>query len=364
MKAICIGGATVDTIATIDSDRIERMSMLNAETSYLLLEEGRKTEAYDISTHCGGGAINAAVALARLGCEASVFVKLGRDERAERILSRLVTEGVSTQWVAQDAEAPTGASVIISSHERNAAVFTFRGANELLAAGDVPTEALRNDLVYISGLPSTSAHLLPQLIARARRAGALVALNAGARQLSDNADAILDSLTKVDLLALNRREAEALVPALATRSGAGRPRPGAEVNNDAPALLVRGLTSGGFRMSLPHFFAAIHTLGTHHVLITDGAGGAFAGTDGDILHCPAALAEVIASTAGAGDATAATFSAFVTEGHGTEVALRAATLNAASVIAYIDTQTGLLPRSVLQARIDSIQGHELRRWKL
>lgn len=364
MRAICIGGATVDTIATIDSDRIERMSMLNAETSYLLLEEGRKTEAQDISTHCGGGAINAAVALARLGCETSAFVRLGHDERADRILSRLIAEGVSTRWVAQDAAAPTGASVIISSHERNAAVFTFRGANELLATSDIPTDALSSDLVYISGLPSACADLLPQLAARAKGAGALVAVNAGARQLAENATAILDGLPNVDLLALNRREAEALLPALATRTGAARNRPGIEVTNDAPALIARGLSSGSFAMSLPQFFAALHSLGTRHILITDGAAGCFAGTDGEILHCPAAPAPVIASTAGAGDAAAATYSAFVVDGHSTEVALRAATLNAASVIAYIDTQTGLLQRDALRARIDAPGYRGLRRWKL
>ena len=43
------------------------MSMLNADSSFLLLEEGRKTEAVEISTHVGGGAINAAVSMAGCG---------------------------------------------------------------------------------------------------------------------------------------------------------------------------------------------------------------------------------------------------------------------------------------------------------
>jgi ribokinase len=364
MRAICIGGATVDTIATIDSDRIERMSMLNAETSFLLLEEGRKTEALDISTHSGGGAINASVALARLGCDVSALVKLGRDERSEVVLARLAEENVSTQWVVRDAEAPTGASVIISSHERNAAVFTFRGANELLTAEDVPAEALETDLAYISGLPSACAELLPQLIEKAKDGGALVAVNAGVRQLAANADGLLDSLAKVDLLALNRREAEALMPSLARRRDNARPRPAAEIGDDAPALLKRGLVSGDFKMSLPHFFAILHALGTHRVLITDGAGGAFVGADGEVLHSPAAAADIVASTAGAGDATVATFAAFVTEGQPADVALRAAALNAASVIAYIDTQTGLQHRGVLQERVDAMDGYQLRKWKL
>ena len=131
----------IDTIAIVESDRIERMSMLNAESSFLLLEEGRKTEALEVSTHCGGGAANAAVALTRLGFDVAALVKLGRDERADLILARLKQEGIDTRWVVPDARAPTGASVLISSHERNAAVFTFRGANTLLEPGDLDEAA-------------------------------------------------------------------------------------------------------------------------------------------------------------------------------------------------------------------------------
>ena len=49
MKALTVGGAMIDTIAIIASDRIERMTMLNAESSFLLLEEGRKTEASEVT---------------------------------------------------------------------------------------------------------------------------------------------------------------------------------------------------------------------------------------------------------------------------------------------------------------------------
>src|SRR5215471_19343400 len=110
MRVLTIGSAMVDTIAIIDSDRIERMSMLNADSSFLLLEEGRKTEAEEISTHTGGGAVNAAVAMARLDMDVATLAKLGTDVRAETILTRLTHEGVSTRWTLRDARAPTGAS--------------------------------------------------------------------------------------------------------------------------------------------------------------------------------------------------------------------------------------------------------------
>src|ERR1700752_4659989 len=157
MKALTVGGAMLDTIALIADDRIERMTMLNADTSFLLLEEGRKTESVEISTHVGGGAVNAAVAMSRLGLEVPALAKLGRDPRAETVLAHLMREGISTRWVLRDDRAPTGSSVLISSHDRNAAIFTFRGANTLLDAGDLSDDAFAVDVVYVSSLSNESA---------------------------------------------------------------------------------------------------------------------------------------------------------------------------------------------------------------
>ncbi|MEO1649594.1 MAG: PfkB family carbohydrate kinase [Pseudomonadota bacterium] len=152
MKALTLGGAMMDTIAIIDPNRIERMTMANADVSFLLLAEGQKTEASEVSRHTGGGAINTAVALARLGADVSTIAKLGRDERAETITQRLMAEGVSPRWLTRDGAEPTGASVMVSSHDRNAAIFTFRGANTLLTPDDLKADAFAVDLVYIAGL--------------------------------------------------------------------------------------------------------------------------------------------------------------------------------------------------------------------
>ncbi|MCZ7594108.1 MAG: carbohydrate kinase family protein [Hyphomicrobium sp.] len=361
MKAISIGGAMVDTIAIIESDRIERMSMLNAETSFLLLEEGRKTEALDISTHCGGGAVNTAVAMSRLGFDVATLVKLGRDARAEFILARLSAEGVSTRWVIRDAAAPTGASVIISSHDRNAAVFTFRGANTLLEPSDLVKDAFAGDLVYVSSLSNRSADCYPLIIDRAKAAGALVAVNAGVRQLSAHGGPFLDSLAKIDILAINRSEADALVPGLVAKFGEGGAALALEAGEQPPPLLARGLVGGGYEMSLPAFLYALRGLGTRYVMLTDGRGGAFVCADGGVIYCPAVEAAV-ASTAGAGDAMAATFATFIALGRPSDVALKAAALNAASVVSHIDTQSGLLRHDALQGRLAARSDIRLRRW--
>lgn len=354
MKALTIGGAMIDTIAIIANDRIERMTMLNADNSFLLLEEGRKTEALDISTHVGGGAVNAAVAMARLGLDVSTLAKLGKDQRAETVLSHLLQEGVSTRWVQRDGRAPTGASVLVSSHDRNAAIFTFRGANTLLEEADLRDEMFAVDAVYVSSLSNESADTFPAIIARAKAQGALVAANPRVRQLSSRATAFQEVLARIDILAINRSEADVLIPGLVARFGEGGASLPLEPGETPPRLAVRGFSGGGHDMTLSAFFAAMREMGPRFVIVTDGRHGAFLGTRDALHFCPV-LETKVAGTAGAGDAFNATFTASIALGAKPEEALRCAAVNAASVVGYIDTQTGLLTREAVGSRLQSVR---------
>ena len=362
MKGLTVGGAMIDTIAIIASDRIERMSMLNAESSFLLLQEGSKIEALEISTHVGGGAVNAAVAMARLGLDVTTLVKLGKDARAETVLARLMAEGVSTRWAMRDGRAPTGASVLVSSHDRNAAIFTFRGANTLLAEGDLREEAFATDLVYVSSLSNESADAFPAIVKRAKAQRALVATNPRVRQLSSRGGAFLESLAQIDILAINRSEADVLVPGLVARFGEGGAGLGVKSGEALPRLAVRGFAGGGHEMSLVAFFAALRRLGPRHAVVTDGRHGAFLGTPDAIMYCPV-LETKVAGTAGAGDAFNATFTAWVAMGKPAEEALRAAAINAGSVVGPVDTQSGLLGRADIDRRLAETKAKlEVRIW--
>lgn len=364
MKALTIGSALIDTIAIVDSERIERVSMRNADTSFLMLEEGRKTEADEISTHCGGGGVNTAVALARLGHDVATIVKLGQDARADTILNRLAEEKISTRYASRDARAPTGASVLIASHDRNAAVFTFRGANTLLERKDLRKDAFAAELVYVASLSNESADCFPHIIEMAKAEGALVAANPGIRQLSARQGAFQQVLQKIDILAINRVEADTLVPMLIPRFGEGGPAVPLKKGEEPPALAVRGFTGGGFAMSLLAFFRAMAALGPRWMVVTDGRHGAYVGCEGRVLYCPVLPAKVV-GTAGAGDAFNATFAAFIAEGATPEDAVLHASANAASVVGHVDTQTGLLGKKALAAKVlDAKKSLQIRSWKL
>lgn len=349
MKCLCIGGAMIDTIAIIDSARIERMTMTNADKDFLLIEEGRKVEALEVSTHVGGGAVNAAVSMARQGADVAALIKLGRDQRAETVFNHLMQEGVSTRWVVRDARAPTGAAVLLSSHDRNAAIFTFRGANTLLEVADLKPEAFAVDLVYISALSNESADAFPEIVRRAKAANAWVATNPGVRQLASRGGALQDVLTSIDVLAINASEAGAMVPALVARVGEGRAKLPFDAGASPPRLVERGFTSGTHDMTFASFFLAMRAQGPRYTVVTDGRHGAYVGTPEAIHFCPGLSAKV-AGTAGAGDAFNSTFCMQLAQGTEPGAALQAAIVNAGSVVGFVDTQSGLLGAAELDRR--------------
>lgn len=353
MRVVTVGSATIDSIAIIDDERIERMSMRNSDVSFLLLEQGRKVEAKRISNHSGGGGVNTAVAMARQGYAARCIAKLGEDDRADAILAHLAKESVDTSGVVRTAEEGTGASMLIGAHDRDISIFTYRGANTLLSETDFSREMLEADLVYIAPLSNQAADAFPHIVRLAKEAGAKVATNPGIRQLGRRSADFFEALGQIDILSMNRVEAATLLPKVVDQFGeGGAPLTGPD-HVELPRLARFGFTSGGFELSLCKYMISMLRMGVGAILITDGGRGAYA-ADAERLHYrPAQRVEVVA-TVGAGDAFASTFAARFTEMGDIGAALDAAALNAASVVGHIDAQSGLLHRDELEARLAAL----------
>lgn len=330
----------IDTVAVVDSALIERISLSNAGTNYLLLEQGSKTEASLISTHCGGGAVNAAVSLARLGFDTAILAKTGSDDRAVLLRETLASENINERWLRQTTMSPTGASCIISAHDRNAAIFTFRGANVFLQKADIDAEGFNADLIYISTLSGASADLLCNLVATGTQKGATIAVNPGIRQIKTRFKALNEALPSISILALNRTEAEAFVRQAAWETAADEP----QSHRLALSTTLRALEDAdemSRSATAQALLSALRHLGASTVLMTDGKHGAYASRGGVVYFCPSVEVSVV-STAGAGDAFASTFAGMTVMGSDVPSTLIAATLNAASVVQHVDTQSGLL----------------------
>jgi ribokinase len=179
---------------------------------------------------------------------------------------------------------------------------------------------------------------------------------------STRGQAFLESLSAIDILVLNQREADLLVPSLVARAGEGGPALALASGEEVPALAARGLVGGGFEMGIAAYLGSVTRLGPDFVVITDGARGAFVGSATEILFAPALKSKVV-GTAGAGDAFGATFTTYLALDHSVQEALQAATINSASVVGHIDTQTGLLRRPELDQRLAAKPAQSnVRRW--
>ncbi len=354
MRSLHFGSAMVDTIVLVADEDIERLTLTNEAVSFLMVETGRKLPAESITTHIGGGACNTAISLCRRGWSSVVRAKVGRDLNATAVREHLARCGTEDRLVSCDQA--TGTAVMVASHDRNASIFVHRGANELLAIEDLPSFE-EFDLVYVAALSSESADCFPEIVRRAKGAGAHVAANPGVRQLGTRAGDFFAVLPDIDLLSINRPEADTLVPALAARVEATtRFLP----PSDPPPLIRRGLRSQGCEMGLVAFMRGLRSLGPNWVSITDGHGGAFlCGADG--LYWQPNVPTEVAGTAGAGDAFCSTIAAALIEGMGPEEALLDAALNAASVVSVVDTTAGLLDHTDIANRRRNYEGARARK---
>lgn len=359
MKSLHIGSATIDIICIIAAENIERMTFTNEGKSFLMVEAGRKVPAESVTSHVGGGACNTAVALARRGWRATVLARTGEDRNAEEVRGHLARHGIATDRLIAAPGLATGTSVMVASHDRNASIFVHRGANETLAPADLPEGVFEGmDLVYAGPLSSQSADCFPHLVASGRAAGALVAANPGIRQLTSRTAPFLEALGDVSLLSVNRVEAEALVPAFAARAEEG---PDPVPPEDAPPLLKRGLSFGGFDMGLLRFMKVARGLGPRWILLTDGTDGAWLAAPEGVFWRPS-LPAAVAGTAGAGDAYTSTTAAALAEGRDPAEAMLEAALNAAAVVGAIDTTSGLLAPDGMAERRREIGEVALRRF--
>lgn len=350
MNFLTVGGGVIDVVVLLDESRIEEIRLRNAASTFLLLEQGSKTEADQVRIRCGGGAVNAAIAAARLGHKAAVIAKTSNDGRGETLIRALRDEGVDTVWLRNDGHAPTGTSVIISAHEHNAAIFAYRGANSELADTDIPVAAFETaDAVFVANLSNQSANCFSTIAVRARAAGCKLAANPGIRQLTLKPETLLSTLASLDILIINRKEAEALMPRLLVFSDAAR-NDITIARGELPSLAGRNLRSGGCEMPLLQFFNRLAAMGVSIVALTDGKQGAFVST-GDRLYFQEAVPATTASTVGAGDAFAATLCCYLWEDSDVALALRAAATNAAAVIEETDANSGLLRHSELERRL-------------
>ncbi len=238
---------------------------------------GETLSGTSFELYAGGKGANQAMAAARAGAQVRLYGAIGRDALADTVLAKLSSSAVATDGIAR-VDGPSGCASILVAESGENCIVVVPGANEIADPDAVPEAMLgaQTTLLLQQEVPN---HANASLIARAKRTGARIVLNAAPAH-----PAALDYLNQLDVLIVNETEARAL--AAQARWPASPARFAAEC-----AAAYVSLT----------------------VIVTLGAGGAIAATVDGELRQPAPPVEVF-DTTGAGDAFVGTLAAELDRG--------------------------------------------------
>ncbi len=254
--------------------RVLSIGNLNMDIYVKVRELPRPDEAVEATEHYidgGGSAANFAVAIRRLGAEASFLGAVGEDEVGERLLAGLEEAGVHVGWVKAVPGAPTGVVVVVLGIDGSKRMIAYRGANLDLAPDDVSPEAVESvDHVHLA---TGRLEIVERGVSLARAMGRSTSLDGGSALARRGLDEIREAVDGVDVMFLNLVEAHAL-------TGLHEPL-------EAARKVMRGLNVG-------------------EVVVTMGDGGALALERRGHMHVPAFKVEPV-DTTGAGDVFAAAY---------------------------------------------------------
>jgi sugar/nucleoside kinase (ribokinase family) len=152
---------------------------------------------------------------ARLGLDVGYVGRHGDDAIARFVLRSLADAGVDTSLCRVDEALPTGLTVILSQPD-DRAVLTALGATAATTSADVPAWALeRSRHIHVSSyyLQTALQPGVPEMFARARRAGATTSLDTNWDPAEEWGAGIEAALAGTDLFLPNRAEAVAIARA-------------------------------------------------------------------------------------------------------------------------------------------------------
>ncbi len=265
----------------------------------------------------GGKGSNQAVAAHRAGADVTLVTKLGRDMFADVALDFYRAEGMRTDTILRDDEAPTGVALILVDEDT--------AQNEIVVIPGACMHITPEDVARCRSLIEGASILLLQheINADAQRAAIEIAHAAGVRIVLNPAPAMPipdDLLALIDTVTPNETEAQALTGVAVTC--------GEDAARAARTFLDKGVKN------------VVITMGALGVFVTDGARS-------EML--PRLEVDAIDST-GAGDAFNGGFVTALSEGRDLFQAVRYG--NATGALSV--TRLGTAPAMPSRAEIDAM----------
>lgn len=319
-RTLSIGGATYDLFVRLPKETVHECD--KAESFALPL--GAKIRVDELIEACGGGASNTSVGLSRLGCDAHFEGVLSSDQWGEKLLQNLRANGVQTDCVTIVENEVSSFSIILSGSSGERVILYEPGTNAHLHDVTFDKHVLSTvDWVYLNHIQEGSCVIQDDIVEKlAIDNGPGLTWNPGGCQIDRgiHPEATAALLKHTDLLLLNKREILAFT------------------QSDSTEDAIKSVADAGVK----------------HVIVTEGKNGS-TGFDGHTLYrCPVLENIDSIDTTGAGDAfgTAATWA--LLSGMPLPEAMKAGTIQGASVVGAVGAQTALLTDTEITQRLETI----------
>lgn len=322
---ITIGGAVRDIVFFTDKGRIFKTPEDLTAQRMWAFEYGAKIIIPQAHYALGGGALNCAYNLKKMGLKVTTILRVGKDPDGECIIQDLEKNQIPTDFVQFDKTHATGFSLILTTlkKEREHVAFLYRGANDFLEVDEKVLRDFHTKWLYISSLSGNDwLKNLKNIFQCASSQKAHIAWNPGNLQIQAGKKILETFLKNTDILFLNKDEAIELVLS------------GIHLGKRDPKFLNKPV----------YLLNILNDWGVKTVVITLGESGATSYRDGKI-YFQKAIKKKVVDTTGVGDAFATAFlSGCIYEANTIERALLWGVENSAHVLTKVGAHNGVLSK--------------------
>jgi len=294
LDVITIGSATVDVFASVDRKFSE-------------VKKGDKVLVEGIKFEVGGGGVNSAIGLSRMGLRVGCLCKLGHDFHAFKIIHELKKEKVRLLTKKPSKKATSYSFIELSNKENDRIIYTYKGASDDLEFKEI--KGLNTRWVYMATMLGESFRTCKKLADYCEKRRIKIMFNPSSYLAAKGKEYLKKILKAAEILVLNKSEAKLLL----------------KTKNDDIKFILKTL----------------YDLGPSMVVITEGRKGVYVYDREDIYFIKPHNVKVV-NSAGAGDAFASGFLAGMIEHNDVMIALNMGLNNAESVIKYHGARNKLL----------------------
>lgn len=275
----------------------------------------------------GGGGINTASCISKLGLNVGFIGKIGEGYNGDIILRELRKFGVA--FLGVRSMEHTGYSIILVTDKNNRTILTSKGASDKLKFLELKIKKLDTKWIHFTSMKDESFKTQYKIMKISIRDKIKISFNPGIGQIKKKNKEFLEILRNTDFLSVNLQEAKAIV------------------RKDT---------------SFENLFKEIKKLGPKLICITNGEkeGGVY---DGEFLYTFVPKKVNVKEVTGAGDSFTGSLLSGIIKSNNLEEAIKIAMINSESVIRRQGAKNGLLNMGLVKKELRRSK-HKIKKRRL